>query len=276
MTIRDRLERLRERGEMALMPYFSAGFASLEDSMRHIETAAQNGADLIEVGVPFSDPVADGPTIQAASQTALAGGCRLPRILDALGQIRVEAPLILMSYLNPLLAYGRERLLADMARARVVGLIVPDLPLEESAGWADATRAAGISLVLLVAPTTTEDRIRRIAERSDGFVYYVSVTGTTGSRRELPRDLFRSLDAVRAVTDMPVAVGFGISTADQVRRLRGRADGVVVGSRLVEAIRRGEDLSLLIRQLKAATRNATADEAARVDPEARPRSRSGL
>ncbi len=160
-----------------------------------------------------------------------------------------------MSYLNPLLAFGREALLDELARVGVSGLIVPDLPLEEAEGWIAETRRRDIELTLLVAPTSDDDRLRRIAEASAGFVYYVSVTGITGARDSLPPELGERLDHVRAIGDKPVAVGFGISRPEQIRTLRGHADGVVVGSRIVETIRRDEDLSELTRQLKQATRS---------------------
>ena len=211
----------------------------------------------MELGVPFCDPIADGPTIQAASQAALESGARLPDILDAVRPLELPVPVSLMSYLNPLLAFGRERLLDSMAECGIAGLIVPDLPVEEAETWVAATARRGVDLTLLVAPTSTPDRIRRIAELSQGFLYYVSVTGVTGAREALPHDLFDSLRTLRELTDKPVAVGFGLSSAAQIASLRGRADGAVVGSRIVEAIRRGEDLPTLIRELKQATRSTS-------------------
>ena len=246
---------LGARGETALIPYLTAGYPSLQRSMEDLQIVIDNGADLVELGVPFSDPVADGPTIQHASQHALQSGAGLSRILEAISQREIGRPLLLMSYLNPLLAYGREAVLCDMRAAGVSGLIVPDVPLEEAEPWRVAADARGLDLVLLVAPTSGEQRTRTIAASSRGFVYYVSVAGVTGARQELPDDLLDSLAGVKRSSPLPVAVGFGISDAEQVRTLRGRADGVVVGSRIVEAVRRGEDLAALVRKLKQATRS---------------------
>ena len=158
-------------------------------------------------------------------------------------------------YLNPLLAIGRERVLPGMAEAGLSGLIVPDLPVEESAEWRDAARAREISLIQLVAPTTPDERLQRIGATTEGFLYYVSVTGTTGVRQQLPDDLPAALGRVRGLTDRPVVAGFGISRPEQIQELQGKADGVVVGSRIVEAIRDGENLARLVQQLKSATRS---------------------
>ena len=254
-TIHTTFEDLRERNELALIPYMTAGFPTLDASIETLAQIAENGADLLEIGIPFSDPVADGPTIQHSSQVALDNGTRLSNILDALRTVRFAQPLVAMSYLNPLLAYSPGKLFAKMKEAGVSGLIVPDLPPEESDDWLGAARDAAIALVFLVAPTSSQERVRRIAERSDAFLYYVSVTGTTGIRQGLPADLSESLRAVRVVTDKPLVVGFGISESNQIRSLRCHADGVVVGSRIVEAVRRGEPVAELITRLKEATRS---------------------
>ncbi len=254
MTLRDVFEPLRARAELAFVPYQTAGFPTLADSIANLRTLADCGADILEVGVPFSDPMADGPTIQACSQVALENGVTLAATLAALRDLDVPAPRVMMSYLNPLLAYGRARLLADMQAAGVRGLIVPDLPLEESDAWLADARARDISIVFLVAPTSTDERIARVAERTDGFIYAVSLTGTTGARRHLPAGLPAFLERIRGITDKPIVVGFGIGAAEHVRALRGKADGVVVASRIIDAIRRGEDWPQLARNLKAATR----------------------
>ena len=259
-------QKLASKDETALIVYIPAGFPSLPESMDLLKTIGESGADLIELGVPFCDPVADGPTIQAATQQALDRGATLRGILDALREAGYgdgaedRTPLSLMSYLNPLLALGREALLAEMAQLKIAGLIIADLPLEEADEWVEATRRHGISLSLLVAPTSGTDRARRIAELSGGFVYYVSVTGITGARTELPEDLLSSVAELKSCTKRPVAVGFGIATPDHVQQLRnvpaeGRADAVVVGSRVVRAIQDQENVAELIRSLKAATRS---------------------
>ncbi|MFO0974049.1 MAG: tryptophan synthase subunit alpha [Phycisphaerae bacterium] len=255
MTIARLFADLSARGEMAFAPYFVAGWPTLDRSLELIATAAAAGADLVEIGVPFSDPVADGATIQRASHAALQAGFRLSSLLDALRAAPLRRPGVLMSYLNPLLAVGRDRLLTALAAAQVRGLIVPDLPFEESADWLGAARAAGVALIYLVAPTTAPERIARMAEQTDGFLYAVSLTGTTGVRRELNPGLFDYLARVRGVARCPVAVGFGISTPQQVAALRGRADGVIVGSRWVEAVERGEDVAGLLHAFKQSTRS---------------------
>jgi tryptophan synthase alpha chain len=245
--------RLRERGELALIPYLTAGFPSMESWAQDMRRVVEAGADLLEVGIPFSDPIADGPTIQHASHVALQAGTTLRGVLGVLERTMAGVPTVVMSYLNPLLALGEE-LFPALRAAGVAGLIVPDLPVDESAGWCEAADRQAVCLIHLAAPTSTEERLRRIAQRSRGFIYAVSLTGTTGARSELPAGLPDFLARIRAWTRTPVVVGFGISQPAQVRALRGRADGVVVGSRLVDAIRSGEDLAELVRNLKEATR----------------------
>lgn len=254
MTLRETFDTLRARDELAFMPYQTAGFPTLEDSLQNLRRLAAQGADLLELGIPFSDPIADGPTIQYSSHVALANGVRLEDIIAALRKLDFRCPLVMMSYLNPLLAYGRERLFADLEAARVDGLIVPDLALEEADDWLAAARPHGISMVFLIAPTSADERIRRAAQLTDGFLYAVSLTGTTGAREALHAGLPAFLKRIRAMTDKPVVVGFGISAPEHVRELRGHADGVVVASRIIDAIRRGEEWTGLAESLKAATR----------------------
>lgn len=254
--IRARIEALRARGETALIVYLMAGFPSPLAWRDALRVAAAAGADVIEVGIPFSDPIADGPAIQRASQAALAAGTTLASVLDSLADARPPGVgLCLMSYLNPLVAFGA-RLVPRAREVGVHGLVVPDLPLEEAGPWLAATSAAGLELSLFVAPTTGAERARAIGARSTGFVYYVAVTGTTGARKRLGPDLPAALGRLRALTDKPIAVGFGISRPEHVAALRGRADAVVVGSRLVEALERGEDLEALIRSFKRATKES--------------------
>jgi tryptophan synthase alpha chain len=254
MTLRETFENLRGRGELAFMPYQTAGFPTLDESLRNLQLLVDHGADLLEIGIPFSDPMADGPTIQHSSQVALENGVDLKSILAALRKLELPCPLVMMSYLNPLLAYGRERLLADMQAAGISGLIVPDLAFEEAHEWRSAARAHDISLVFLLAPTSTDERIRRTAELTDSFIYAVSLTGTTGARQTLSAGLPEFLKRIKAATDKPIVVGFGISVPEHVRALHGRADGIVVASRIIDAIRRGEEWTGLVESLKAATR----------------------
>lgn len=246
--------RLRARREMALMPYLTAGYPTRPAFLEHLRTVIDGGADLLEIGIPFCDPIADGPTIQHSSQVALESGARLTDILDDLSKIAPRVPLIAMSYLNPLLAMPRERLFERLKVAHIRGLIIPDLPADEAGDWSAATREAGLDLVLLAAPTSPDERLRLIGKQARGFVYAVSLAGTTGARRDLPPELPAFLQRLRQATALPIAVGFGISRPEQIQSLHGLADGVVVGSRVVDAIRREEDLSTLIRSLKESTR----------------------
>jgi len=232
----------RETGRTLLVPYVCAGDPDLETTERLVPALAEAGADVIELGVPFSDPLADGPTIQAASQRALASGTTLDGVLGLVDRLRHSgclAPLVLFGYLNPIVSMGAESFVSRAASVGVDGFLVADLPLEESDELSRLARARGLSLVLLAAPTTPEERLRAIGARTHGFLYFVSVTGVTGARSELPADLPGRLDAVRRTAGVPVAVGFGISAPEQARALAGHADAVVVGSALVDALHRG-------------------------------------
>lgn len=262
--IEETFRRLRQRGERALIPYLTAGDPGLDLTRQLVEEAAARGADLIELGLPFSDPLADGPTIQRASQRALAQGVSLAKILPVVASLRgrVAAPLVLMSYLNPLHRYGLEAAVRALAQAGFDGLIVPDLPLEEGLPFARLAASAGLDLIPLAAPTSGPERLGLIARRARGFIYLVALTGVTGERAELPPDLLRQIRELRAVTAKPICVGFGLSTPEHVREVARWADGAIVGSaivRLVEA-QRGEPTLVsrvggFIAALKAATRD---------------------
>lgn len=254
MTLHETFAKLRERGELAFMPYQTAGFPTLADSLANLRTLAECGADILEVGVPFSDPMADGPTIQHSSQVALEKGVTLRDTLAVLCNFDAPCPLVMMSYLNPLMAYGRDELFKDMQAAGISGLIVPDLPLEEADQWLTPAREHGVSIVFLLAPTSTDKRIARAAELTDSFIYAVSLTGTTGARDALYSGLPKFLDRIRSATDKPIVVGFGISSPEHVKALHAHADGVVVASRIIEAIRRGDEWTGLAKELKAATK----------------------
>lgn len=254
MRIRQKFADLRVKKETALIVYLTAGFPSMDRFLRNLKETAEAGADLIEIGVPFSDPIADGPTIQASSQIGLENGATIPVILKSIQTLNLDVPLIFMSYLNPLLAYGREKLLTDMPEAGVTGLIIPDLPVEEAASWKTAAQSRGVDTIFLVTPTSSDVRIRHIAEASTGFVYCVSLTGITGARSDLSGDVIGFLDRVRSHAHTPMAVGFGISKPEHIRNLIGHADGVIVGSRVIDAIRMEEDLGSLICDLKEATK----------------------
>lgn len=243
----------RERREMVFIPYVTAGYPTMERSLDLIDTASAAGADAIEIGLPFSDPVADGPTIQFASHEALVAGFRTRVFLEALAAREPGCPRIVMSYLNPLLALG-DQALPLLARAHVQALVIPDLPAEEAEAFSANAATHGIDVVLLVSPTSSDDRLRRIGAASRGFVYVVGVVGTTGARRDADPELPRILDRVRATTSLPLVAGFGLSEPAHLSALVGHADGAIVGSRLVDAIRKGEDFSSLIRSFKQATR----------------------
>ena len=220
----------------ALMPYLMGGFPSLEASRDIGLACADAGADLVELGVPFSDPLADGPVIHAAATRALAAGARLEAIVEAGAAIAERVPVVLMCYVNPILARGTERLTRELAERGISGLIVPDLPLEEADAMLAACDDAGLALVPLVAPTSTDERLAAIGPRARGFVYTVSVTGITGERAAVAERLPGLLARVRSHTDVPLAVGVGISTSGQAAATADAgADGVIVGSRLVRA-----------------------------------------
>lgn len=230
---------LKEQGRAALMPYFTLGFPSLDESLAVIESLSHCGADLIELGVPFSDPLADGPMIQHSTQVALEHGMTVNRCLEAAAWLRarhVEQPLLLMGYINPILAFGIERYAAAASEAGVDGLIVPDLPLEEANALDAACRANGLALVYLVSPASPPERVAALASQTTGFLYLVSLTGVTGARSRLTSGLDEFVGRVRAVARTPLAVGFGISTPDQARSVADLADGVIIGSALISAV----------------------------------------
>jgi tryptophan synthase alpha chain len=243
---------LRAEGRAAFIPFLTAGDPSLAATVDLAETLAGAGADLIEIGVPFSDPLADGPTIQRASERALAGGATLAAVLDGVAEMRrrIDAPIVLMSYLNPILRYGLPRFAADARRAGADGVILSDLPVEEAGPIRERLDAAGLDLVLLAAPTSGPARLRRIAQAARGFVYVVTRTGVTGARAALPAELRALVAAIRGATRKPIALGFGISTPEQVRAAARLADGVVVGSAIVDRVARfGADPERMLREV---------------------------
>jgi tryptophan synthase alpha chain len=239
---------LRARRERALVAYFTAGDPSLAASRRLVVEAARRGADVIELGIPFSDPLADGPVIQRATQRALAGGMTLPRVLESVREMRgeVTAPLVFLTYYNPILAFGLKAFCRTAVEAGIDGVIVADLPPEEAGPLAAEAEPAGLDLVHLVAPTSTPERMRKIARASRGFVYMVSLTGVTGERSTLPAELAQQIRALRAITTRPVCVGFGISTPEQAAEVGAIADGVIVGSAIVRLVERYGDTPELL------------------------------
>jgi tryptophan synthase alpha chain len=242
-------ERLRKRRECALIPYVTAGDPDLEMTKRLVREMIARGSDIIEIGVPFSDPLADGPIIQRASQRALHSGTTLRKIVQMVRELRpeVDVPLVLMTYYNPVFRYGQEAFVADALDAGVDGIIVPDLPPEEAQTLIGLTADTSLEMIFLAAPTSTPARLALIAEASRGFVYYVSRLGTTGVRDRLADDLRTMLAQLRAATSKPVAVGFGVSTPEHVRLVAESADGVVVASAILRLI---EDLGDRADQLE--------------------------
>ena len=242
----------------ALMPYLMGGFPSLAESLR-VGRAYAEHADLIEVGVPFSDPLADGPAIQAAGHRALAAGATLERVLaEVAAPLSERVPVVLMCYANPILARGIDAVPALLARHGVSGLIVPDMPAAEAAELRAACDEADVALVPLVAPTTPPDEARSIAQVARGFVYVVSVTGVTGERTALPPGLGEVVDRVRAAASVPAAVGFGVGTPEQAAEVARIADGVIVGSRLVRAIADAEIFDAGLDDVRDFLRRAAA------------------
>lgn len=225
-----------------LMPYFPVGYPDLAMSINVMEAIARAGADAIEVGVPFSDPLADGPTIQAATQIALENGTTLRICIKAVEELRqrgVTIPLILMSYVNPIMAYGLEAFVSDATQAGASGFIVPDLPADEADEFQKLTEKYGAAFAHFLAPTSNESRIKLAASRARGFIYLISVTGVTGERDIVPADLKEFVQRVRRVASQPLAVGFGIGTPEKARAIGEIADGVIIGSRYISLVKEG-------------------------------------
>ena len=235
----------------SLVAFVTAGYPEPREFLTVLRSVA-SAADAIEIGVPFSDPMADGVTIQRSSQHAIEHGVSLTWILDELARrdFELSAPVLLMSYLNPLLAFGYERLAKRAVEVGVSGFIVPDLPYEESAPFAAALEPHGLALVQLVTPATPAERLRRLCAASQGFVYAVTRTGITGGESTLPAETTQYLAAVKAASPLPVCAGFGVRRADQVALLGAHADGVIVGSALVEVLERRADPAVFLRSLR--------------------------
>jgi tryptophan synthase alpha chain len=252
--------RLGKTNEAALIPYVTVGYPSLDLTRHILPIIARQGADLIELGIPFSDPLADGATVQRASHAALEAGVTVADCMSVAAEARRsnEVPLLFMSYYNPIHRYGLDRFAQDAAASGVDGLIIPDLPPEEASAIKAACDAVGIDLIFLVAPTSTDERISRVVEMASGFIYCVSLVGVTGARSELGASVGELIERVRKYTDLPLVVGFGISKPEQVEQVASIADGAVVGSALVNLIESfPEDEAILevseyIRLLKAA------------------------
>ena len=261
VSVRARFDELRSRNECALIPFITAGDPDLETTKAALQVLDRNGADLIELGVPYADPLADGPTIQAAATRSLRRGTTLEKVLDLVREVSpdLSAPIILFTYYNPVLNRGVETFLKDIYAVGVRGLVVPDLPLEEMDSLLTMAAEVGIDVILLVAPTSPEDRIRAIAQRSQGFVYLVSVTGVTGARAHIASRVEGLLSELHSLTDKPIGVGFGVSEPAQAKQMKDwGADGVIVGSAIVKRLAEGTPEAALAAvgefcsQLKAA------------------------
>ncbi len=246
---------VRANGDLKLVAYMMAGHPTAKRSIDVGKRLAASGIAALEIGIPHSDPLADGPVIQRAGQVALEHGMTVAGALEVARAISAEGvPLVLMTYINPVLSHDPRKFAAEAAQAGVAGVIVPDLPMEEAepvAGW---LRSASLDTVFMVAPTTPPDRIAAICSHSSGFVYCVTVTGSTGIRKELPEGVPRLLDEVKKHTTLPVAAGFGISRQEHMKALRGKLDAAVVGSAIVDEIERGGDGVALVRELLKACR----------------------
>ena len=248
---------LKKKGEAALIPFVTAGDPDMATSLKILHALEEGGADAIELGVPFSDPVADGPTNQRAYQRALAGGTQLTQVLDLVADLRRRnaIPIVLLSYYNPIVQFGQARFCTEAVRAGVDGVVVPDLPPDEADELIAAARPAGLDTIFLLSPTSTDARIRLVAQHSTGFIYCVSLTGVTGARDRLSGDVTPLVRRIRAQTAMAVCVGFGVSTPEQAQHVGAVADGVIVGSAIVALLERSDGV-VRLRELAAALRGA--------------------
>jgi len=233
---------LKQKQKKALIIYLTAGYPNLKATEKLIREFEKKGADLIEIGIPFSDPLADGPTIQKASQYALKEGANVRAILRMARSVRkkVGLPLVFMTYYNPVMRYGIKNFVKDSKKAGLDGIIIPDLPPEESKELTGISKKEGFSVVFLAAPTSTKERLRTIASKTSGFIYYVSLTGVTGARKRLPQDIIANVKRLKRITKKPVCVGFGISEPQQAKRISKLADGIIVGSAVIKIIEKNQ------------------------------------
>jgi len=236
--IEAKFKTLKEKGEKALVVYLTAGCPNLEATLEMIPSLEKAGADIIELGVPFSDPTADGPVIQASSQKALKNGTTLANVLNLVSEVRKfsEVPIVLFGYYNPIFAYGNENFAKKASEVGVDGILVVDLPFEEADELRHFTDPRGIDLIALIAPTTGKERIRRIAAAATGFLYFVSITGVTGTLKPAVEDIRRGVERIREISSLPTAIGFGISAPTQAAEIAAFGDGIVVGSALMQKI----------------------------------------
>lgn len=247
-------KKLNKEGKKAFIPYIMSGDPSLEATQSYIADLIESGADIIELGVPFSDPLADGPTIQMASERALLNGVTLRKVLALVKEVRLvsQIPLILMTYYNPVFKYGIETFIKDASEAGVDGVIIPDLIPDEADDFLAYARQFSLDTIFLLAPTSTENRIKKVVKASRGFVYYVSITGITGARILMDNTMKNTLSQIRTRTNKPVAVGFGVSHPEDAKAVASIADGVIVGSAIVRLIAEGKPINEFARSLRNA------------------------
>lgn len=248
-------KKLKAEGKKAFIPYVMAGDPSLERTAEIVLMLERSGADVIELGVPFTDPVADGPTIQRAAERALAAGVSLRGVIHFVKELRTRTrvPLLFMTYYNPVFKYGEEAFVRDAVDAGVDGVIIPDLPPDEAGTLTGIAKRANFATVFLLAPTSTDDRIAKVTKAAKGFIYYVSMTGITGSRLMLDESLRESLGKIRSTTEKPIAVGFGVSSPEEAKAVSEVADGVIIGSAIVKKINESaEGLETFVTELRKA------------------------
>jgi tryptophan synthase alpha chain len=247
-------QQLKQKGKKAFIPYLMTGDPALNDTKRFVEELSEAGADIIELGVPFSDPLADGPTIQRASERSLKQGVTLRKVLSLVEEIRQHSdiPLILMTYFNPVFKYGVEAFIKEATRVGVNGIIVPDLIPDEADELIQLTKKYKLDTIFLLAPTSTEERIKKVARASTGFIYYVSITGITGAELSLSERMRETFSQIKRITKKPVAVGFGVSTPEEASQVADFADGVIVGSAIVKLIAERKDIREFAQSLRKA------------------------
>lgn len=259
--IEEKFQELKQKKEKAFIAYLTAGDPDLDKTEALIEALASSGVDILEIGVPFSDPTADGPAIQAAAQRALQAGVTLEAILERIARLRrkIQIPIILFGYYNPIFSYGNEPFAKKAKKAGVDGILIVDLPPEEAMELRQYTDPAGIDFISLIAPTTDDERIRSIVREASGFLYYISVTGVTGTALPILKDIKRDVQKIRKTTALSIAVGFGISTPEQAKAIAPLADGIVIGSavvRLIETHGRKKDLIPVVSAYAAGIKKA--------------------
>jgi len=249
--IENKFKLLKSQNKKAFIAYITAGDPNLRVTEELVLAFEKSGVDIVELGIPFSDPLADGPTIQAASERALKNHVTLKKIFDLVARIRRKSdiPLALMTYYNPIFHYGEDKFLKAAQAVGVDGIIIPDLPVEESRAFCVSVRKVHLASVFFVAPTTTNNRLPRIARASTGFIYYVSVTGVTGARKEVSTHIKNHIRVVKKISDKPVCVGFGISNKEQIRQIGSMADGVIVGSAIIQQIQKNVGKKYLVKNV---------------------------